>query len=81
VTASREKAKSVKVWRGITNTEEHGIGTLYSELPEENPSATAVRFFPNLIKKQYYSIIVGLETGDMLVWMLNKTDNIWSKIF
>ena len=47
VTASREKQKSVKVWKGISSGDQ--IGDLYSDLPEENPSATAVRFFPNLL--------------------------------
>lgn len=67
VTASREKQKSVKVWHGISDNAET-IGTLHSVLPEENPSATAVRFFPSKIKKSQYAMIVGLETGDMLIW-------------
>jgi len=43
-TASREKQKSVKVWHGLDDK----IGKIHSELPEENPSATAIRFFPRL---------------------------------
>jgi elongator complex protein 2 len=52
VTASREKQKSVKVWKGITNESAETIGELHSTLPEENPSATAVRFFPSKIRKE-----------------------------
>ena len=46
-TASREKLKSVKVWKG---TSQEDIGSLSSELPEQNSSATAIRFFPRLLK-------------------------------
>jgi len=48
-TASREKQKSVKVWNGILENKET-LGTLVCELPELNPSATAIRFFPTKVK-------------------------------
>ena len=79
-TASREKQKSVKVWQGISP--DKSIGELYSELPEENPSATAVRFFPNLIQKDNaYGLIVGLETGDMNIWSHLLSDKSWTKFY
>lgn len=77
-TASREKQKSIKVWHGKTTDK---IGELYSELPEENPSATAIRFLPNLYKATSYGLVVGLETGDLLFWLHNSADNTWRKVY
>ncbi len=62
-TASREKQKSIKVWSGIGED----LGALHSELPEENPSATAVRFLPGF-HKGFYGLAVGLESGDIFFW-------------
>lgn len=73
-TASREKLKSVKVWKGTMDD----IGTLSSELPEQN-SATAIRFFPRLLKESY-AIVVGLESGDMNFWS-NNNGKEWTKIY
>ena len=56
------------------------MGELYSELPEENPSATAVRFLPRQLEGRY-AMVVGLESGDMYVWTHNKEENSWSKVF
>ena len=78
-TASREKQKSVKVWKGL-GAEEKDLGELYSELPEENPSATAISFFPSLLKDNY-GLVVGLESGDMNFWIHNLSDNSWCKIY
>jgi WD40 repeat protein len=76
VTASREKQKSVKVWHGINSSE---VGVPHSELPEgENPSATAVRFFPNRVRG-CEALIVGLETGNINVW-IRETEK-WIRIF
>ena len=77
-TASREKHKSVKVWQGTGTLDQ--IGELYNELPEENPSATAIRFFPSQLKGAY-ALIVGLETGDLLIWSHNKESNTWMKLY
>lgn len=52
------------------------MGALVSELPEENPQAWAVRFFPNLVNSMY-SLFVGLESGDINLWQLNSS-NEWS---
>jgi elongator complex protein 2 len=81
-TCSREKQKSVKVWQGIQGNDnnESAYGTLVFELPEDNPSATAIRFFPSLIKKDRYALIVGLESGIINIWDLN-TEKVWTKIF
>jgi len=76
-TASREKSKSIKVWKGVVNTDKSEFGKFYSELPEENPSATAIRFFPSLVRSDNYSLIVGLETGDIRVWMFSKAQETW----
>lgn len=78
-TASREKQKSIKVWNGLT--EGATIGELHSELPEENPSATAIRFFPGLHMNTSYGLVVGLESGDLLFWLLNSETKTWSKIY
>lgn len=56
------------------------MGSLHSELPEENPSATAVQFFPRLVRGTY-TVAVGLETGDMLIWKLNAVSMSWSKVY
>lgn len=80
-TASREKQKSVKLWQGI-GAQHQNTGELYSELPEENPSATAVRFFPNLIfNEKAYGLVVGLESGDINVWSHNIQDKTWIKFY
>lgn len=76
VTASREKSRSVKIWKGIGNTE---MGDLHSQIEEGNPSATAVRFFPNFLSKgSNYGLLVGLESGDIIVWIHNKENNNWT---
>lgn len=74
-TASREKSKSVKVWNAIAD-----VGSLHSELPnDENPSATAVQFFPSKINKSsQYALLVGLESGDINIWALQ--DKVWMKL-
>lgn len=78
--ASREKQKSIKVWSGLGTSSDSDIGSLHSELPEENPSATAIRFFPSLVRTSNYGLAVGLETGDILFWLYSKQDG-WTKIF
>ena len=79
-TASREKQKSIKVWNGISSTDTESIGNLHSELPEENPSATAISFFPNLVRGNY-SLAIGLETGDVYFWTHEAAQKTWSKIY
>lgn len=80
-TASREKQKSVKVWTGVKDSTLESIGTLYSDLPEENPSATAIRFLPNFIHGNSYGLAVGLETGDINFWLHNSADKTWTLIY
>ena len=53
---------------------------MHSELPEENPSATAIRFFPSLVKGNY-ALIVGLESGDLLLWNYDSLAKVWSKLY
>jgi len=46
-TASREKGKSIKVWKGFP---EEAIGAPHSELPSGKvPQATSIQFFPSKI--------------------------------
>jgi WD40 repeat protein len=60
-TASRENKRSVKIWNCDGN-EQH------SEIPQGKvPCATSIQFFPELVNNQY-SLVIGLETGQMSIW-------------
>jgi len=77
-TASREKNNSVKFWNGLVE-DQSSIGKLHSDIPSEVPSATAVRFLPNFVKKTY-SVMVGLETGELSIWSMQKDTTTWNRI-
>ena len=53
--------------------ESDDIGEVHSELPSENPSATAVAFVPELIN-ECYALAVGLESGEVLIWKYSSEE-------
>ena len=78
-TCSREKQKAVKVWHAPTS-EGQDVGTLHSELPANAASAsTAISFFPNLVNEAYH-LMVGLESGALMVWRLTDDTKSWTKL-
>eukprot|EP00347_Sterkiella_histriomuscorum_P000283 403376473 len=92
-TASREKQKSVKIFKGISNEQELNsqiqiikdskIGDQISELPEEqNQNATAIRFLPSLVNGvSKYALCVGLESGEIIIWKADSEMKQWARIF
>lgn len=77
-TASKEKTKSIKVWSGLQKEEGKDLGILESELPDDNPVATAIRFFPSSVKGSY-ALLVGLECGDINLWHLSGAKE-WTRL-
>ncbi len=79
-TCSREKQKGVKIWHGVGDqTPQENIGAPHSELPvNEVQASTAVKFFPSMVRGSY-NLMVGLETGQLMIWRLND-DKTWAKI-
>ena len=65
-TGSREKQMAVKVWHGPSS---ENAGTLASELPlNAVASTTALSFFPKSSKSGKYNLLVGLESGSLMIW-------------
>ena len=76
-TASRDKKQCVKFWKGKSDKP----GELHSELPKNagETGATAITFFPGQVRERY-SVVVGLESGQIMVWTLVNA-NTWEKLY
>lgn len=80
-TASRENKKAIKIWKGTSDPTK--IGEPDSELPSgSTPCATSLQFFPShlLGPKKAYGMVVGLEQGQMSIWV-QTTKKEWQLTF
>ena len=55
-------------------------GSLHSELPANAASSsTAISFFPSLVRDTY-TLLIGLESGTLMVWSLAADGKTWGKL-
>lgn len=61
------------------------LGEAHSTLPvinKKDPCPTSLQFFPSLTQKESsYSLIVGLDKGQLLIWSMSTESKEWKLMY